>query len=296
MNYLSKAGCAILLVGITFTACKKAEESPAEAANEAPIESVHDTISVPLKNEDRKFIRTIDFKFKVKQVKTSSEKIEKITKQFGGFIVHSDLKSNTAAQSRVKMSQDSILQITQYQLSNQITLRIPSKNLDSLLNEMNKEYLFLDFKTNNAEDVSFALKGSENQINTLATYQKRMRSAIDKKGKSLPKIADAESELVDKEMNQNEIVTTRLSLLDQVNYSTVNIEIYENQSVTKEMIPNVQAVEEYRAGFGTQIYDSLKSGWFLLEDLILFLFRFWTILIIGFVVYIWYKKQKKINS
>jgi hypothetical protein len=65
-------------------------------------------------NSKRKFIRTADARFKVKDVAQSTYKIENVTKSCGGFVTLSELRSSVTENDETQVSQDSLLKTTRY--------------------------------------------------------------------------------------------------------------------------------------------------------------------------------------
>ena len=84
-----------------------------------------------------------------------------------------------------------------------------------------------------------------------------------------------------------------LSLNDQVNFSTLTLQIYQDQTVKQEMIANEKSVNAYRPNIGLQVWDSIKTGWFVLENIISFVVLLWPFALIGFAGFIGYKKFLK---
>ena len=86
MNRNFKIGGAILLLTLAIACSKKSEKSISKMDLEAVVDSssVADDMSssaaVEDKNSKRKFIRTADARFKVKDVAQSTYKIENVTK------------------------------------------------------------------------------------------------------------------------------------------------------------------------------------------------------------------------
>lgn len=99
--------------------------------------------------------------------------------------------------------------------------------------------------------------------------------------------------MIPKEENQDIAKLENLSLKDQVNFSTISLSIYQNQSVRQEMTPNEKSINAYRPNIGLQIWDSIKTGWFMLEAIIAFVFQLWGIALIGFLIWFGYKKFQK---
>ena len=185
MKHLSKLGLALLLFGLAF-ACKKTEEN-VNSESTADRKTVESTISsnaaIEKKDSNRKFVRTADLKFKVKNVAKSTYAIENIVSKNGGFVTFTDLKSNINEKSETKISQDSTLETTKFNVDNTITIRVPNTQLDTVLKSMAREVTFLDSRLIKADDVALQLLSNKMTQKRLASHQKRLEQGIDNKGK-----------------------------------------------------------------------------------------------------------------
>lgn len=298
MKHLSKLGLALLLFGLAF-ACKQAEatdNSTAAAADSTAVESaetISSSAAVEKKDSNRKFVRTADLKFKVKNVAKSTYAIENIVVKNGGFVTFTDLKSNINEKSETKISQDSTLETTRYTVDNTITLRVPNTQLDTVLKSMAKEVAFLDSRLIKADDVALQLLSNKMAQKRLTSHQKRLEKGIDTKGKKLNDITNAEDKVLDRETEGDETVLKNLSLEDQVNFSTVTLYLYQRESVQQEIVANEKSINAYRPHIGLQIWDSLKTGWFMFEAIIAFIVQLWALLVIAIFGIFAYKKFVK---
>ncbi|WP_136667966.1 DUF4349 domain-containing protein [Flavobacterium sp. H122] len=298
-----RTGIALLMLSVLVSSCKEQVAENYEEAVEAT-EAV-DTASAAQKSivsssaaredskSNRKFIRTADIKFKVKDVAKSTYVIEDATSKFGGFVTYTDLKSDILEKDETKVSQDSTLITTKYAVTNEITIRVPNRQLDTVIKTIAKQIDFLDYRIIKADDVSLKLLSNQLAQKRGETSEKRLEKAIDSKGKKLDNVIEAEDKLDAKKENKDQAKLENLSLNDQVNFSTISLSIYQNQTVRQEMIPNEKSINAYRPNIGLQIWDSIKTGWFMLEAIIAFVFQLWGIILLGFLGWFGYKKFLK---
>jgi len=291
MKHLPKLGLALLLFGLAFS-CKQAEfqaeTSDASAADTTAVTSSN--AAVEQKNSGRKFVRTADLKFKVKNVAKSTYAIEKIVGKHGGFVTFTDLKSTVNEHDETQVSQDSILETTHYTVDNTITLRVPNTQLDSVLIAMAKEVDFLDSRLIKADDVALQLLSNKLAQKRLSKSQKRIENGIDTKGKKLNDISTAEDKVLDRASESDDTIIKNLSLEDQVNFSTVTLYLYQRETVKKELVFNEKNSNAYRPHIGLQLMDSFKTGWYMLEGIIAFVVQLWALILIAIVAFIAYKK------
>ena len=296
MKNRTKIGLALLLFGFAF-ACKQAESTDNATEASAETTAVEKTISsnaaVEKKESNRKFVRTADLKFKVKNVAKSTYAIENIVSKNGGFVTFTDLKSNINEKSETKISQDSTLETTRYTVDNTITLRVPNTQLDTVLKSMVKEVAFLDSRLIKADDVALQLLSNKMSQKRLASHQKRLEKGIDTKGKKLNDITNAEDKVLGRATESDETVLQNLSLEDQVNYSTVTLYLYQRENVLQEIVANEKSINAYRPHIGLQIWDSMKTGWFMFEAIVAFIVQLWALLLLVVLGVFAYKKFVK---
>ncbi len=295
MNKNTKTVLTLLAIGLVFS-CKESAERT-EASADYAVETTTDSTSaisssaaVENKNSDRKFVRTADVKFKVKNVAKSTYAIEEATTKFGGFVTYTNLQSNIYDEDKTKVSQDSTLVTTKYKVDNNITIRVPNTKMDTVIKTIAKQIHFLDYRIIKADDVSLQILANEMTQKRSNSSEKRIERAIDNKGKKLNQIITAEENLATKKEENDATKLQNLSLKDQVNFSTLTLNIYQDESIKQEMIANEKSINAYRPNIGLQIWDSLKTGWFMLENIISFVVVLWPLALLSILGYFGYKK------
>jgi len=242
----------------------------------------------------RKFVRTAEMKYKVKDVIKASSEIEKLTNSYNGFITYSNLRSAVTGKNIKNISSDSLLETVFYTVSNEINIRVPNTALDSLLIDLNKLIDFLDYKIIKADDVSMLIYSNQLNQNRINKYQNRLSDAIDNKGKKLSDIINAEEKLLNKMEQSDFYKTSNMNLFDQVAFSTLIMNIYQREVVKREIIENFDNIREQKPGFFHRIWNSIKIGWSALEDIIVGLFVIWWLIIL--LIAGWYFLKKSIKK
>ncbi|NUY79571.1 DUF4349 domain-containing protein [Flavobacterium sp. MAH-1] len=250
--------------------------------------------SAAVTNNDgkRKFVRTADIRFKVRNVAQSTTKVEDAVSVAGGFVVNTDLKSDVRETRDVKKSEDSIVRTTVYTVRNDMVIRVPNYNLDATLKNISKEVGYLDYRIIKAEDVNLQLKSTELEQKRLARFKQRVEGAVDNKGKKLVDINDTEENLLAKQETSDAALLKKMELEDKIAYSTVALQLYQDEAVKSVTLANLDSAQ-YRTGFGTQAWDSLKSGWYILEAILVFALNLWPFILIGTAVFVGWKKLGK---
>ncbi len=299
MNKIQKAGLVIFLITI-FYSCKNKSATSEESATEVIAnELVNDSVvhSLPakatIKSSQRKVVRTADIKFRVKNVTKSTDAIEAATTKFGGFVSYTNLESRVVDSTQTKISQDSTLINTKYSVANNLVLRVPNTRLDTVIKIVAKQIEFLDTRFIKEDDVTLQLLSNKMAQNSSENTQNRIENAINKKGKKLNQIIDAEDNLNKMKTQSDARILENLALNDQINFSTLSLKIYQNQAIRQEVIANEKSINAYRPNIGLQIFEGLKTGWFMLEVIIAFIVQLWGIALIIFLIWIGYKLFSK---
>ena len=308
--------CSILLV---FGACQKASRKEASSASpivskdeitnvlldeQAPAQG--NTMSAKLKKEDednsekplptpttppsvlepkkpsetRKIIRTADVRFKVDNTEKTTYNIEQISKQFNGFVTKTNLNTRIIEQTDVPSSRDSVTQITQYEVENALTIRIPNQNLDTALLEISRLYAFLDHRNVTADDVTIAYWAAQMKAQMRQKSMLRIQKASDEKGKRLDDIVNAETASVDMNDAAVEQQSENLRKDFDVQYSTLQINIYQDLRVAKTTKAN-PSVSAYLPSFGYRLWTAFSRGWDLILDVLIGLVTIFPILILA---------------
>lgn len=272
------------------------EEAPASAEGTASGNSQNNTFisssaAVELNNDStRKFIRTANLRFKVKDVIRSTYDIEGITKNHKGFVIYTNLGSSINHVSSTAVSADSTLETTHYTVSNSIVLRVPNHKLDTVLKDISRNIDFLNYRIIKADDVALKILSNRLAQKRSEKAEQRIATAIDNQGRKLKETVSAEELLQRKQEQADNALISNLSLADQIDYSTINLEIYQRQSIKREIISNNKNIDEYKPGFGKKLIGALKTGWDILESLTLLLIQIWPLFLLGFIVYFIFKK------
>ena len=207
MKTIPKIGLAILLVALAYS-CKQSENTSTNdvtAEEMASKDVLSSSAAVEKPDSKRQFIRTADVKFRVKNVPQSTYAIENATTKNGGFVIYTNLQSSISERETSKISPDSLIETTKYSVENNITIRVPNTQLDTVIKTIAKQIDFLDYRVIKADDVSLQLLSNELAQNRLKSSGNRVTNAIDSKGKKLNQIVTSEDTLESKKSN----LTTR---------------------------------------------------------------------------------------
>lgn len=260
------------------------------------IQNIEQTKQPIKQDSNRVFVRKADLYFKVKDVKNATFDIERIVNQNNGYVTSSMLESKTNYKNSVRISKDSVQDIINYTVHNDIVLRIPNDNLDKTLSEIASLIDYLDYRKIKADDVTKQFQSAKLSESRFVQHKKRVEKAIDDKGKKLNEtLIDAENELLVKQEWADDSKLNTLELAHDVAYSTVMISIYQKETTKKETYAYSMPVEPYEPNFGSKLLTSFADGGKILGEIVLFFIRLWPIalLITGIVMLIKFILKRK---
>ncbi|HEU4497000.1 MAG TPA: DUF4349 domain-containing protein [Flavobacterium sp.] len=274
---------------------ESSEASAKEVASEVSADTaqaVSSSAAVVDKKSSRKFIRTADLRFKVKNVAQSTYSIENTVAKFGGFVTLTELRSNIINTSRAKKSSDSIVETTRFIVENNMVIRVPNTMLDTTLKTIARQIDYLNYRIVKADDVSLELLANDLSQRRNQQNRTRVENAIQNRGRRLGETLDAEDRVHESRTLSDKARLSNLSMNDQVNYSTLSLSLYQKEAIKRETFVNSES-EEFRTGIGVRLLDGLKTGWHILEEIIVFIVNLWAIILIVLAGWFLYKKTKK---
>lgn len=218
----------------------------------------NETVPIP-----RQIIKTAEYRIKVKNVEKSSRSINALAEEFGGFVSSSELTNSS------------------YEITNNITIRVPAGQFDSLLNAIGGEAVFTNYRRISSQDVTEEFVDIETRLKTKKEVRDRYEEILRKKAKTVEEVLKAE-ELIRVIQEEIEAKEGRLRYLrNQVAMSTIHLEIYQEIEYRAE--PAV-----YRKSFGSKLLNALENGWELVQVLVLGFISIWPLVLIGgLIVWKW---------
>lgn len=270
------------------------EEKQVQYRSEDHQDAITTVAASPINDNGLRFIRTAQIKFKTESVRKTTYFLEHAVINLGGIVTHTHLYSDIENVKKVAISNDSSLKITTYQMNNDMTIRIPSSQLDSLLKVISKKVDFLDYRIVDADEISLTELKNKLEQNRMATYQSQLKDAIaDKKGK-INNVVDAYENMLYKQKLEDEALIRNLELDYDVNYSLVQLSIYQDTSMDKELVENELNIEKFEPSFFTKLGDSFENGWSAILSFVVIITNAWFLLIpLIIVIAIYLRKSQQ---
>lgn len=227
------------------------------------------------------FIRKADISFQVKDVKRTTFQLEDIVSAHHGYITLTDLVSHVESKQSVRVSADTMVDLTNYRVENMITMRVPNDELDATLKDMASLMDFLDYRKVTASDVKLQLLSNKLSEARLMEHKKRVESAIDRQGKKLPQTTDAENELLARQGSADAAKIQNMALMDEVSYSTVTLKVYQPQTQRADRYAYIDPMKPYEPGFGSKLLTALSQGGQVFGEIMIFILRLWPLVLLG---------------
>jgi len=204
--------------------------------------------------------KTANYKFQVENVDRSTKNIEKLVGVRQATVADMNLTSTSA------------------EISNSFVIRIPAKSFELLLDDLNVESIFTDYKRVSTQDVTEEYVDIQTRLKTKKEVRDRIEEILKSKAKTVEDVLKAEEQLgvLQEEIESKE---GRLKYLQtRISQSTINLEIY--QKVDYKDRPEV-----YEKPFSTKIKEGLNNGWNLVTTMALFVVNIWPLILLGILIY-----------
>ncbi len=296
--HTSKKLAGVIAFTVLLFSCNQRREADTKSKADSLSETSGNSFSSSLaavengKDTSHKFVRTAEMKFRVKNVYEATNRIEDIASKLGGFVTLSDLQSDESNTIVTPVSADSSLETINYKVTNTIILRVPNTRLDSTLKSISGLIDYLDFRRIKADDVKLLLIANKYTQERMKKPNSKFSSVLRNNGEELIQHSENTENILYNQKQSDEANLSTLSLQDKISYSTLNLSIYQRQEAKRWIIANDKNIEAYKPGFGIQLVESLSTGWKMLESFLVFITKFWGIILLGSIIYLLYRKLK----
>lgn len=273
------------------------------SSNVLEVDSLSDTSEQTLGSQTadiqiagKKLLVTASANFKVKDVIKSSNAIESLTRQQGGYVALSDI-SNNPQDSRSFVQGDKNITITTYYRQAEMIVRVPRVNVTTFLDQVQQQVVFLNEHQFSAQDVTLdiyreQLAGQLNNDMAQELGQQRLNSDDDKDQSSN---VDAITATYAARRQQELAQLERMDIEDKVKYSTINLTFAQPDISYKEITQNLEVlVDAEQPSFGEQVQQAFKEGWEMLRAVALGIIQLWWLVVLASVFYLIYRVLKNL--
>ena len=251
-----------------MAAMNKAEEQrPAMADSVAvPLPPPPTKSNQPVQMDwDKKIIKTADIKMEVENYKKANDWLHASIKKYGAYIA-------TEEQSQ-----------TDYQLQNNITIKVPVAQFEDLINSFDGNGNKLVEKKISSEDVTSEYIDNKTRLEAKRTIHARYMELL-RQAKNMKEILEVQQELNGLQEDLEAAGGRVQYLKHQAAYSTIHLNFFQYLN------GNAGPAEP---GFFLKLGTSFKNGIVLIEGLLIFIATFWPVWIALIVVFILWKRKAK---
>ena len=303
------AGCITLIV--LLASCKKSEPMaapaplmeekmmanvnappppPAPQAATAPAADTAVTAATPTQqmgssaatytDNERKFIRTAQARFSVKDVYIAALGIEDTVAGHGGFVVKNDINAQSVSVQRHPVGDGKLMELNEYAVQGHLIVRVPSARTQEFLRAIVGHIVFLDQRNFAARDAQFDLL--RRQLDALRNQETQtdLGQAV-KDGGKLAHKADAIAARNNVKAERDAALIEKKEFEDQVAFSTIELHLYQPSKVLQSERVDVNSVfRQSRPGFFSRLGENLRGGWEGLLEFAIALAGVWPALVI----------------
>jgi hypothetical protein len=248
---------------------------------EEDVASLSDTTSVNgLSGDGVKLVKTAGLHFKVHDVEESTRAVSSLAQQFGGMVFNQSMEYEETGRNELQLSADSLMIVTVATPQANMTIRIPSQNLEAFMYGVADIGYFTRSSTLNIDDRSLQyLENSLKQQSRKAVIAGA--SVHSDKSFTHTRAIHVSDDVIDKELANK-------SIDEQVNYSTITLTLYQNQIIRKEVVANY-AVADYQLPFSQRLGNAIANGWQMFQSFLLVLAHLWMFVFIAAGAYFYYR-------
>jgi hypothetical protein len=233
-----------------------------------------------------KLVKTAGIHFKVKNVQQTSEKIATLTISVHGMVMRHDMNSTPDRTTDVRISDDSVMRVTSFNTTANMTVKVPSAKLDDFMNQVARMGIYVNNRSMEITDKSLDYLSSQLKLKSrteLVNQQKKGKIII----KKPEDVLNLKDDMIDQQIGN-------LGINDAVKNSIVTLSFYQSNTINKEVIANDDP-SAYNLPFFKRFGMAIDGGWALFVDVIIGLANIWVFILagIGVLMLIRYYRGKK---
>lgn len=274
-----EAASASAAAEISLPEARLRADGGAEAADRHARQSVGDaqltSSAATYTDAQRKFIRTAQANFRVRDVYQAALAIEDAVAAQGGFVTGNEIAADVQNTIRQSLGGGKLVELAEYTVRGELSVRVPSDKTQPFLRSIAKHMEFLDRRNFAATDAQFELLRQQLAYQRNQQAQQELGQAKDEGGK-LGQKAEAIAARNQAKSGRDEALIAQKEFEDRVEFATLNLSLYQLPKLRRtEMADMEAAVRDSGPGFFSRLGDSLRAGWFVLLEVGLVLAGLW---------------------
>lgn len=246
--------------------------------------------SMAFDDGERKFIRTANAQFSVKEVYRSALAIEDLAAQYGGFVTRNDIRADIESTLSRPDGDGQVIDLATYTLRADLQVRVPSARTQEFLRAMAAQVEFLDRRGFSAQDAQFELLRQKLAFARQQQAQGALGEVADGAGRTSAK-TDAIYARTEAQAQRDEALIAQKTFEDRVAYSTIDLALYQAPQVRRTVRPDVEAIVRAESpGFFTRLWHSMRAGWDGFLNFVVGLAALWPLWLVAIVVGWWLRR------
>ena len=149
-----------------------------------------------------------------------------------------------------------------------MVLRVPQASLDTVLRQIAPLAAKIDYRVVEANDVTRQLLSDRLTKDRLAKQQQRLSNVVANRSGKLNDVMSAEEAIDYAQQQADQTALSTYTMNDNIAYSTINIELYQDAVKYTEKKLREPEIEEYKPGFGAKALEALGNGWVCIECIV----------------------------
>ncbi len=271
----------MMLAGIVlFAACKRSPYELGKGDVTSADTARVDSISAFTQD---KLVKTASINFKVKNVRRCAEQIGALADHYHAMVMHHDITSTAGVSKDIKLNGDSVMRMSSYQTSGEMTVKVPEEKLDAFTDSVCRLGIYVNRSLLNIEDKSLDYLATRMKANNRAKLVSQHRAGK-VTIKSPTAVMNLEDDLVDERIEN--LKTDR-----EVKYSTISLSFYQNNTVLKEILLDDNP-SAYDLPFFKRLTLALANGWWLFTELIIAVANIWMLLVVAAIIVVLVRNYK----
>ncbi len=272
-----KAKILILLAGIALlAACGRSHKSEYDIVNNSSsADSAAKVDTAIIANP--KLVKTAGIRFKVKSVQQTGDSVAAITSRYGGMVIHHEMGSTAESSHDVRISDDSIMRVTAFSTTADITVKIPSEKLNEFMSQVGRMGIYINDRKMDITDKSLDYLSTQLKLKSraeLVSQQKRGKIVIKNPGDVL----GLKDEMTDQQIGNRQID-------DAVKNSIVTLNFYESNTIKKEVVANDNP-SAYQLPFFKRMGMAIANGVDIFADVLVGIANLWLFVLVGIAAWI----------
>lgn len=243
-------------------------------------QALSDSTSITgLTGDSVKLVKTASIDIKVNDVEKAAWGVSALAGQLGGMIYHQNLEAIEGERKELMLSHDSLLVVTAYTPHADLSVRVPSEQLEIFLHNMADMGYFTQSSQLHIEDKS--LDYLENTLKQENRQQALLKAGRSNKAVGLMPTINVKDAMIEQGI-------TNRAIDADVAYSLVHISLFQNCLVRKEKIANY-LLSGYELPFQNRLLNAIGDGWEFFLSFLLFLAHLWVFLLVAGILWISYR-------